>query len=545
MSLRRPALSTTAVVACLALALSGCSGSSSDSSDSPTPSGPGALVVDGAIDPAVAEALIEEVRALEPAELERRATEASRDLEVQLYEVSGLTEELGGEDAAATSIEETAGWMAGLAAEAAAYDGDPAARIAPLGAARRSGQGGSTFGEGMFGALVIGSLLGETASSLVRNGGGRAGSEEGTNGISVTSTGTEATVTSTHSHTDSTGVTTEISSRTVMEGCPTADGTFRASTRVEFSSTSAGGRTGKRGSMDVQVVGTVGDAAQLLGYDTVYQGEMADFRGGRGGYAQVTGTIPRDGAGTMAVTRTGGAYDAGITATASLLGTLSSYSISSKLADAAQKVWESGVCVVLRPTVSAGPSNLEPDTTVEITAAPTARSDGQPTGGKVTAQLTGGEASVSPGELPAVATFTYTAPSETDRYGDVSLVSRSRRGVGKAELRLDTKVVSYVASGGGEVAFSGKVGSVDSPFSLSGTFPGGSTTFTFDAKGGAGGGVTVTGGGSGATLTGSGTYTLRKQAGGVLLLVAKVRSCVDVSKICRSTTHPITLTPER
>lgn len=545
MSLRRPALACTAVLVAASLALAGCSGSPSDPSDSPAPADPDALVVDGAIDPSVAEALVAEVRTLEPAELERRAQEASRDLEVQLYDASGLTEELGGPDAAAASIAETATWMADLAAEAAAYDGGPVARVAPLGVARRSGEGGSTFGEGMFGALVIGSLLGDTASSLVRNGGGRAGTEKGDNGLSVTSTGTEATVTSTHSHTDSTGVTTEISSRTVMEGCPTADGTFRASTRVEFSSTSAGGRTGKRGSMDVQVVGTVGDTAQLLGYDTVYQGEMADFRGGKGGYAQVTGTIPRDGAGTMAVTRTGGAYDAGITATASLLGTLSSYSISSKLAEAAQKVWESGVCVVLRPTVSAGPSQLEPGATVEITADPRARADGRPTGGKVTAQLTGGEASVSPGELPAVAVFTYTAPSETDRYGDVSLVSRSRRGVGRAELRLDTKVVSYVASGGGEVAFSGKVGSVDSPFSLSGTFPGGSTTFTFDAKGAAGGGVTVTGGGSGATLTGSGTYTLRKQGGGVLLLLAKVRSCVDVSKICRSTTHPITLTPER
>jgi len=47
-----------------------------------------------------------------------------------------------------------------------------------------------------------------------------------------------------------------------------------------------------------------------------------------------------------------------------------------------------------------------------------------------------------------VATFTYTAPSERDRYGDVALVSRSRRGVGKASLRLDTRIASYVVSGG-------------------------------------------------------------------------------------------------
>lgn len=259
----------------------------------------------------------------------------------------------------------------------------------------------------------------------------------------------------------------------------------------------------------------------------------------------MTGTIPRDGGRSLAVTRTGGAYTDAIGRAATVFGTLGSMSIAKGLGEGAQKVWESGVCVVLKPTVSAGPSNLDPSQTVEITAAPTARADGKPTGGTVTAVLAGGEGSVSPGELPAVATFTYTAPSERDRYGDVALVSRSRRGIGKADLRLDTRIASYVVSGGGEVAFSGKVSSVTSPFSITGTFPGGTTTFAFDARGSRAGAVTVTGGGGGASLSGSGTYTISEKAGGVLLLTAKVRACVDVSRICRNVTHPITLTPER
>ena len=358
-------------------------------------------------------------------------------------------------------------------------------------------------------------------------------------------TGTEATVSSTHKHTDSTGVTTDLTTKSVLAGCPEADGTFRASTRVQVGSTTAGGRTGKRASMTVEVIGTVGDSAQLLDYDTVYQGEMSDFSNSRGGYAEFTGTIPREGATSGSITRTGGAYTDELGRNALGFGILAVFMFSGKLVAAAQKVWESGVCVILEPTVSAGPSGLEPGQAVEVVADPRARKDGQPTGGKVTAVLSAGAVSVAPGEAPAKATFTYTAPPERDKTGTVALESRSRRGIGKAEITFDTKQASYVASGGGEVAFSGRVPSVTAPFSITGTFPGGSTTFAFDAATPTGDKVKVSGGGSGATLTGSGTYTISEKGGGVLLLTAKVRSCVDVSKICRSTTHPITLTPER
>jgi len=111
-----------------------------------------------------------------------------------------------------------------------------------------------------------------------------------------------------------------------------------------------------------------------------------------------------------------------------------------KLSEAAQMGWESGRCVALQPTVSAGPKGLQPSASVTINAAPRSKIDGTPTGGTVTALLSGGEAGVEPSStpVPADAEFTYQAPGEKDKTGQVALEARSRRGVGKATIDFDT-----------------------------------------------------------------------------------------------------------
>lgn len=60
--------------------------------------------------------------------------------------------------------------------------------------------------------------------------------------------------------------------------------------------------------------------------------------------------------------------------------------------------------------------------------------------GIVTALLSGGETAVDPSStpLPADAEFTHTAPGVRDKTGEVSLESRSKRGVGRAQITLDT-----------------------------------------------------------------------------------------------------------
>lgn len=507
------------------------------------------LAEDGTLDPEVLARWREAIEAMPREELEQRAADAARDVELELYALSGLTDELGGPEEAARSVDEAAQWLADLGSELAA----PAApRPAPF--ARSVGTGttgsgttGSTdagFGAGLFGGMVIGQLGADAAVSSTNDG--QVGTKEIARGVTLDAGTESVTLSSDNTFTDKAGVTMRLATRNTVVPCPGADGTFRASASVEIASTAGGGRTGKRATFDVEITGTVGEQAQLIGYDTQYRGQMADFKDSRGGFLDFSASFQQGGTfGGFRVNRTGGTVTDGLVKATMLFATLTALSIAGRLAEAAQKGWESGRCVRLGTTVSAGPTGLDPSSAVTITAKPRSKVDGAPTGGTVTAAMAGGEASVSPGSAPADATFTYTAPGEVDRTGSVALESRSRRGVGKATLAFDTRRTAYTASGGGELSFSGRVGDLRAPFELSASFPGGTTTFRFDGARDDGGAVRVTGGGSGARLTGRGTYTLADAGGGAKALTARVRVCVDVSGVCRSVTHPIRLTPSR
>lgn len=104
---------------------------------------------------------------------------------------------------------------------------------------------------------------------------------------------------------------------------------------------------------------------------------------------------------------------------------------------------------------------------------------------------------------------------------------------------------TYAASGGGaEVTVTGLVSDLELPFSLEGTFPGGSVTFSYlpdDDRSG-----THNGALSGAGVTGSvsGTYTITGDVDGPLTLTQQSSGCIDgVPNSCRDTTEVITLTP--
>lgn len=195
--------------------------------------------------------------------------------------------------------------------------------------------------------------------------------------------------------------------------------------------------------------------------------------------------------------------------------------------EAARSGWQSGRCIDLQTSVSDGPTGLDPNTNVTITAKPRAKSDGASAGGTVSATLTGGEAAVDPSStpLPADAEFTYTAPGERDKTGQVSLESRSKRGVGKAVVNLDTKgTPAFSASGGeGDWVASGTICSLEEPFVLDGS----GLTATATPTGNNSGTWTLTGDAAGVTWDGNGTYTVvlvDDEQSGTMTLVGVVTS---------------------
>ncbi len=209
----------------------------------------------------------------------------------------------------------------------------------------------------------------------------------------------------------------------------------------------------------------------------------------KGGFVDLTVRIPQSGSVSAEYTRTGGTVTPEIGAVAGSLGSLIAIWAADSLAKAAEVGWQSGRCVELKPTVSAGPRGLKPSASVTVTAAPRSKIDGGPVGGNVTALLTGGEASVDPSStpLPADAEFTYTAPGEKDRTGTVALEARSKRGVGKATINFDTNAAYAYQIVGGLDDFQTNTAVCDvlAPFTLSGggisvDFSGGLTgTYTY------------------------------------------------------------------
>jgi hypothetical protein len=271
---------------------------------------------------------------------------------------------------------------------------------------------------------------------------------------------------------ESGGVTTKLRIKVEVDPCPDASGQFKGRARVGVSTTRTGGSVGQNGTLDVAVTGQVNDDAKLGTSDADYRMEWAEFGGGRGSYVDVSGAIGDTKIKGATIDRTGGVPNAALQTSAATTGLLYAAMIRMKIADAAQKGWESGRCVALKPTAAPGPKGLEPSATSKISAAPRSRIDGAAVGGSVIATLSAGGASVAPSatKVPADATFTYTAPGEKNKTGTVSLDARSRRGVAKASIDFDTSAPGayHVTGGLQDFQVNQDVCDITKPFSLNG-----------------------------------------------------------------------------
>jgi hypothetical protein len=510
----------------MAVALAGCSSSSDPGPGSASPTS-AATHSEGSSPAATADVdpEVQQLLALSPGDQEAQLATLTAEIERGLMTSSGLEATLGGPAAADKAF---AALTSLIVTRASAFRGNPSS--GRFGAGVRSADevsvGGLLFAGWMIAGIGADGIVGSTNDAKP----GKPQSETRKDGQSVVEltgsadkAGLDTTTTATVD-----GVTGTLHVRIDISPCPDATGTFTSKILIEASATSAGGRTGSNLSQQVDVVGRVGDDAELAGYDVTTRSQAAKFASSKGSYVDVTNTTSWAGGHVTAAART--LNRAGGTATSEQAlqwanaGTLTEALVNHYALDAAEKAWKSGRCVDLR--VSTDPSKrsgLKPSTPVSLTAAPRSRIDGSPAGGSVRATLTGGT-SIDPADtaVPADATYSYVAPGEKDKTATVTLESRSKRGIGRATVTFDTTSAGYFVrpTNGGSIAVKGfgsylhlnmaaltptDVCDVTGAFTLTGPL---ATTQTFTPTGQGRGTTTYSTSGTGIPMSGAGTYVV-------------------------------------
>ncbi len=503
--------------------------------------------------------------AAEVADLDRRAQEERLLTDAQAVEhatlaLSGLEEELGGPEAAIAAYDAMALALTGMIQSYAAQP----AFSGPFGAPRSADApslGAMLFASMMMASLAPGGLV--AGSNDVEPGGEPAHAvRDDSSGTDVSRMTQDATVDSAALdwtvETTAAGVTGKIRVAMKVNPCPGPDGTFTADATIAASSTSAGGRVGSNHTITISITAWVDDDARLAGYDVETTSEAAEFGSGNNVWAEVTDSETRTGGTITAYTRTpgrsAGNVPAGFADQWANLAMLTQMMVTGKILEAAQQGWESGRCVALDPTTSpAARSGLAPSTTVTISAAPRSKVDGGSVGGSVVGTLTGTESLDPAGsKVPADATFTYVAPGEAGQSASVALEARSRRGVARATLVLDTSPAAYDVSGSlaslpGGTTFSGTICRADQPFTVptAGDMVG---TASFTPTGAAGGTLTYSGvvGNAPLPLSGAGTYAISASDGGPAKLDVDWQITLEIPTIGSQTegaVFPLTLTP--
>ena len=302
-----------------------------------------------------------------------------------------------------------------------------------------------------------------------------------------------------------------------FDTCPRADGTVHISIEANSSLKSASSGTSINNKMTSNLVRIVGDDSEYIGQqaelDTrVELTSSGGAAGSNGKYIDATDMISvKGGAWGQKVNRASSRVTmreqeaaAGLAQRVTVLAYQASH--------AAEEIFKSGRCMTLNPTSDpVKRSGVKPKTSFAILAAPRSKIDGTPTGGSVTATLSGaGTLDPAGSKVPADANLTYVAGGKNTK-GSVAFEARSKRGIGKATLAFDTGGRGYKAvGGGGDWSGSGLICSLTEPFAISGQ----GLTNSFTPSSGTGGSYILSGAFQGKwQSSGSGSYTVDEQGG--------------------------------
>lgn len=342
------------------------------------------------------------------------------------------------------------------------------------------------------------------------------------------------------------GLQGKVTTKVEVTTCPDASG------KIDIGFTSeaeirASGQAGTGASIKVtaNLSKYLDDDAELVD-DQVEMDVHVDqrtFDNYEGSFVDITDTLStsKGEMGTKVNKRSGKAGDASMQA-AKAIADMAKMAAMQAL-EGAKKGWESGSCVDLQVTSSPGKrKGVKPGTPFEIEAKPRAKSDGAPTGGSVSATLTGGASLQPSGKVRADAKYSYKAPEEKDKAASIAFEARSKRGVGRASAEFDTKPppAYRAAGGGGEFYGTGTICDLEQPFTISGS----GVTIKFSPSSASGGSYSYSGNMSGFAVWGGTSYTVSADENGGSMNGSGT-GCVATPKgtFCRGGTEKYTLTP--
>ena len=369
--------------------LTGCTGAPQNpaptSAVSPSASAVTELVVGDHLNPDAMAAIASQFTALPPAAQEQELAAADLAIERQLWTMSGLETRLGGAQKADAVFDRANTELRGrLAAIGSTFDSP--VRIGRKGVALPTDALSNANGAALFSILMLAKLTDSIAGDLLN---GKDNPSVTKDGVTFSSTPTTGKV-KVHTSGKSDGVDITINLESTSQPCPDASGQVVASITASAATNLAG--TGARFSYHADVTIQVNDDARISARTTAFRSEQSEYSPKGRRFVDVA-TNPDY---TSTVKRSVGDVTDEFVAQTAKSGVQWGAFLGVIAESAAESKWLSGDCVSLKPTLSAGPSGLQPGSTVSIVAAPRARSDGAPTGGSVTAQLTGGGASVTP-----------------------------------------------------------------------------------------------------------------------------------------------------
>ncbi len=208
-----------------------------------------------------------------------------------------------------------------------------------------------------------------------------------------------------------------------------------------------------------------------------------------------------------------------------------------------QMRWREGYCVTV---VAPVPGSVKPGASTSIDVSVKQKRNGTEIHAPVDVTLQG-KASIEPATIkPSPGTTTYVAPGEAGSHASLNFKSTSRRGIGTLDANVVVGRTGYDAKGGQNIAITGSVcGGVESPFTLHGRPPDGSSvTFSYSPSSATGGTYTYAGSGGGFTFSGKGVYTITKGANDTLRMRQADAGCMtNIAGGCASYVNIVTLTP--